>query len=188
MRPGIRPSIEDHYIQRLEKPSETEIEKQAFLAENLAINILNEKTSVLDVRLSTPEEDSGRKDIQRGPKIDIVAYLKGKIKRPVIAIQITMAEGPRTLSEKMKEVAQHPFVVVDGKSVPKTFVPYKRKQVEEYSKDPNLANHPELSVYTLDCIIKSLQFSLTQTKDLREQQAITELVKMLEDDKRKLIS
>ena len=185
MRPG---TIEDHYIQRLEKPSEAEIEEQAFLAENLTIDILNQRTSGLDARLSTPEEDSGVADIQARPKIDAVVYLKGKARKPAIALQITMAEDDRTLAGKMKEVALRPFVFVEGKSVPKAFVAYKRKQIETYSQDHDLTHHPELSIYTMDRIIKSLQFSLTQTKNPQEQQAIKDLVQMLEDDKRKLIS
>ncbi|MBI4363780.1 MAG: hypothetical protein HY545_02930 [Candidatus Doudnabacteria bacterium] len=185
MRPG---TMEDRYIQRLEKPSEAEIEERAFLAENLAIDILNQKTSALDARLSTREEDSGIADIQTHPKIDAVSYLKGKTRKPAIALQITMAEDDRLLAEKMREVALRPFVSVEGKSIPKAFVAYKRNQVETYSQDHDLAHHPELAIYTLDRIIKSLQFSLTQTKNLQEQQAIKDLIQMLEDDKRKLIS
>lgn len=184
----MRNSIEQGYIQRLEKPSDAEIEERAFLAENLTVDILNQTTSNFDARLSTPHEDSGVNDIQAGLKTDAVIYLKGKTKQPAIAVQITVAEDDRTVSEKTKEAALRPFISIGGKSIPKVFVRYKREQIDTYSKDQNLTNHPELSIYTLDRIIKNLTFSLTQTKNQQEKQAINSLIEMLGDDKRKLIS
>lgn len=183
----MRPDIEDRYIDQIDRPSEREIKKRSFWAEQLTTDVINQKTARLEARLSTKEEDSGVRDIRPGLKTDSVAYLKGKERLPVFAMQITSSDDPKVWATKMKELAGQPFVFIEGRSVPKTLVFLSRSQVTEYPTDRDFSRHPETPVSVLQSIIKSLEFSLTQTKNPHEQRAIKDLINMLEEDKRKLV-
>lgn len=185
----MRPNIESHYVNNIDRPSDDEMVKNGLLAEELVLNTINHNFPGFDARLSSSSEDSGEKDI--GPKqtIDAVAYLEG---RPVMGIQITTSQDIKTQKIKMQELINHPFLRLDemkpkDPAIPKVLVHLTRELVSSYKENPAVAKNPEVVIRVIDGIIRSLQFDLTKTKNPIEQIAIKKLIEQISEERKKHI-
>jgi hypothetical protein len=183
----MRPGIETGYINRIDKPSEEEVEQIGLAAEEVVLDFYNNSLEGFRARPSTLSEDSGLKDI--GPKqtIDAVIY---RDKKPAMGIQITTAEDPKTRQKKMAEIMSHPFIRLaemknTDTAIPKTLVYIKRETAKAHSHDGKINQEEALQV--LDGSIKSLKFCLSQTKDKKEQLLVNELLKALTAEQKNLL-
>ena len=179
--------IEENYIRNLDREPNNELAGQGFLAEDVVVDFFN--TSGFDTRLSTKTEDEGKIDI--GPKqiIDAVVYHEG---RPVMCTQITTSAVKGIREKKMAEMRQKPFLRLEemkssDSAIPKVLVYLDANKVKTFGDDPSFDHHPEVAIQILDGCILSLGFDLSQTKNPQQQQAIVQLVEMLESEKKKYI-
>ncbi|HEY4508966.1 MAG TPA: hypothetical protein VJC13_01635 [Candidatus Paceibacterota bacterium] len=181
--------IEERYINHLDAGSggDMGLEGQGFPAEEVVVNFFN--ASGFDARFSTATEDEGTTDI--GPKqiIDAVVYYDGK---PAMAPQITTSTIKSFREKKLDELRQRPFLRLDemgpsDPAIPKVLIYLKAKDVKAFGEDPDFSRHPEIALQILNSSIISLNFDLSKTENPLEQKAITELVGMLETEKKKYI-
>ena len=180
-------SPENYYINNLDRPEEDEIAKRGLLAEELVVNAINTGIDGLEARLSTLSEDSGVKDIGPTQTIDAVAYSEGK---PVMGIQITTAEDPKTRQKKMQELMDQPFIRLaemrpKDPAIPKVLVYLDRKTVDRYEHENKIES--DMIIKIIDGAIKSLTFDLAKTQNPQEQKAIRDLIQQLTQEQKKLI-
>ncbi|MBI2607380.1 MAG: hypothetical protein HYW51_00975 [Candidatus Doudnabacteria bacterium] len=185
----MREGTEARYIKRLDRPPDPEIQNRSELGEDAVVLFINSEFPGMEARISTQQEDSGVKDQGSGPAVDAVISKDGK---PIIGAQITTAEAAKTKAIKMKELADQPFVRVEGMKpqdpkIPKALIFLDRKSVPKDLNNFDFQRHPELTIQILNGFINSLKFDLAQTKNPTEQRAIQELIVMFEDEKKKYI-
>jgi hypothetical protein len=182
-------SIEQSYINRLDRPSDSEITERGIMAEMAVTDFFNSGIEGFNARMSTVEEDSGLHDIGQRQTIDVVAYKNG---RAVVGIQVTSAMDPTTQMEKLKGLKTQPFIRLPEMNtrdlaIPKTVVFLPHETTDEYMSDRDLTRHPEVAIQIIDGMIKSLQFDLTQTKNPQEITAVNSLISDLELQRKKYI-
>lgn len=181
-------SVENRYIQDLDRPSDDEITRRSLLSEELVTNSMNAMAG-FRAELSSASEDSGKHDIGQRQTIDMVLYFED---RPVMGVQITTAQDAKTQRRKLQELAEHPFIRLakmkpQDTAIPRALVHIPREMVESYSKNLKLATEADATLKIInDCLI-SLNFILTQTKNPLEQKAIQQLLGQLTGHQKKLL-
>lgn len=160
------------------------------IAEDLVVNIFNLNVGGMTLRLATPSEDSGVKQIISEKQIDTVAIQDGK---PIMCMQITIARDPKIHAEKINQLKNKPFVRLDEMSpkdiaIPKVVIGLDPNEIESLSNDQNYSGHPKI----LDKIIKDtlacLRYDLTRTEYEKEQERIRVLISFFESKKGKSLS
>ena len=140
---------ENLYVQNLDKQPPPEVINQSLglQAEDVVIDFLREHFPNIKVRLSTVSEDSGLDQIEKGKRIDTVAYLEDK---PAMVMQITTTGSSKVKSEKLTQLRENPFVRLDEMklqdgAIPKVLVGLDHAHVKSFLGDHNFAKHPEIT-------------------------------------------
>lgn len=187
MKPGMSSSPENSYINRIdEKKLWPERMGQGKPAEKFA-SMFYESILAFKARPATPEEDKGR-EMGGRQTVDVVVSFKDG--RPAFATQVTTNDSRDMMVKKIQEMREHPFLRLDEMrpqdlSVPKVLVFLDAKHVKFFFEDPLLRKHPELMLKIIDDHIRSLTFSLSQTKNPPQQDAVKELIRIFTEEKKK---
>ncbi len=183
------PNPESYQPHNFEQTPKPEYQTKGMMAEELILNTINNNFKEFKARLSTLEEDSGRKDIGMRQTIDIVVY-DHNTDRPVMALQVTCNNSKEKMQKKMRELMDHPFVrLPEMKSkdhaIPKGLIYIEEDKVDTYAGDPEFANSPEVLLRFIDGAVNSLKADLLLTKNPLEKKAIEDLIKSLTQEQQK---
>jgi hypothetical protein len=188
---GMRPNrIEDSAINRIDnKVSNLELRGQGKPTEEFAAFFLSGIPG-LKVRPATLEEDMGPENGGH-QTIDLVVSFSDTNK-PAFAIQITSSDRRGVMEKKLKEIRDHPFIRLDtmikgDSAIPKVLVALEARQIKNFFENPDLTKHPELSIKVLDDILRSLAFDLARTQISLEKEAVSKLIGIFEEEKKKYI-
>ncbi len=174
-------SPENSYISNIDTGSTEKHELPpdiGFLAEDVVSDFFNKNFEGINVRPATESEDSGTKQIVSGKQIDAVAYMDG---HAAMCMQITTARDQKVIKEKMRQLAEKPFVRLDSmdakdSAIPKVFIGLNPEEVSAFLKDHDFSAHPQITEKIIHDTLASLKFDLTQTKDKTEQDKIKKLI------------
>lgn len=181
-------AVENSMIDRIDfKRNRRELRGKGQPAEELVLAFLNSKVPGFKTRLSTQEEDKGIKE--GGKAIDTVSYIDDK---PVMVSQITTDTERGGIAKKLEEMEKYPFVRLDemkreDMALPKVLIYLDVKQVASFTKEPDFEQHPEIAIQIIDSSSRSLKFDLAKTKNPLEQNAITRLIQLFEEERKKYI-
>ena len=178
---------ENQYIRNIDRsrlpPSLMINESLAKSAEKVVVDYFNQNFNGkgMRARLATPIEDSGIKR-EGGKQIDAVVYYAEK---PVMCIQITTARDPSVREQKIRQLAENPFLRLEemrreDMSIPKVVVGLNHEEVESFLSNPDFSKYPKISKKIMSDITKSLLFVLNITKNEKEKKEVKELLLVLE--------
>ena len=180
-------SPENSYIQNLDKQPPPEVINQSLglKAEDVVIDFLREHFPDIKVRLSTAKEDSGLDQIEKGERIDTVAYLENK---PVMVMQITTTGSSRVKGEKLSQLKENPFVHLDEMKpkdgyIPRILIGLDHARIQSFLHNPDFASHPEILDDIMRGIVNSLNFDLIMTRNPVEQNRVKTLLNLFETKK-----
>jgi hypothetical protein len=181
------PGIEERYIHNLDRERNREERTEGKEAEKIVLDLL--ESAGFETRFATPAEDEGFKDIGRKPMIDAVAYFEGKA---VMGIQITTNSSRDMREKKFAEMREKPFIRLDEMnpkdlSIPRVLIYMEPAKVNKYKEKPDFNTNQELALQILDSVIISLKFDLTYTKDPHYQKSVNDLIRMMEDERKKYL-
>lgn len=160
-------------------------EQLALAAEDAVADFLKGYIPEIDeVRISDQEEDSGRNQIQRGPKIDLIVYVE---KKPALVVQVTISSNQKILEEKKRDVKDRPFVRLkemtrNDHAVPKVLVTLSGSSVKVFEENNRKFNdHREILMKVLKQIREGL--GELQTQNPEEIKRIKKLIEIFSMEK-----
>lgn len=189
MRSGMASGMENRYVERIDRQASAEEFRGQGLPTEEFVSLFYNSIPGLKVRFSTPEEDKGP-EIGGHQTVDlVVSFSDGRF---AFATQITSSVEKGVIEKKIKEMQNHPFIRLEGMkpgdlSIPKVLVALNAGQIKKFFQNPNLAKYPELSLKVIDDHIRSLTFDLSKTQNPLEQKAVSELIEIFKEEKKKYI-
>ena len=176
-------SPENLYIQNIDKqPPEVINQSLGLRAEYVVIDCLKKHFPNIKVRLSTISEDSGLDQIEKGKRIDTVAYLENK---PVMVMQITTTGNSRVKEKKLSQLKENPFVHLDEMKpqdgyIPRVLIGLDHARIQSFLHNPDFSSHPEILDDIMRGITNSLNFDLVMTKNPIELNRVKALLNIFE--------
>lgn len=182
--------IENHRIRQIDGPELTnEIPGQGLLAERF-VALFYDGIPGFKTRLATSEEDKGPKNGGHQTVDLVVSFSNGK---PAFAVQTTSSVEKRVADKKLEGIMNNPFIRLDSMklgdlAIPKVLVSLDAGQTKNFFENPNPAQYPELFLKVINDHINSLTFDLSKTQNPLEQKAVSELIEIFKEEKKKYIS
>lgn len=169
----------------LKEPKQWSGKELADAAEDAVADFLKGYISPIDeVRISNHEEDSGRNQIERGNKIDLIVYIE---KKPALVVQVTISSNEKILEEKKRDVKDRPFVRLkemtrNDHAVPKVLVTLSGSSVKVFEENNRKFNdHREILMKVLKQIREGL--SELQSQNPEEIERIKKLIEIFSMEK-----
>lgn len=189
MRPRLESQVENRIIGRIDRERSFDEPRGQGLPTEKFVALFFDKIPEFKARFATPEEDKGP-EIGGHQTVDLVVSFSDD--KPAFAIQITSSVENGVIKKKLQEMRDHPFIRLDSikrgdSAIPKVLVALDARQIKDFFENPDLAKHPELSIKVIDDIIRSLNFDLAQTQISLEKEAVSKLIQIFTDERKKYI-